>query len=170
MGIVIPETCWAVSLRQSNKILPLIVASSWVFYLSDWRCTEPQTLNNAISRFYIPLYTKSGKSVQLVTNTGYFPPFYLLYFFFSSFCPATVFLSPLNPLNAELNPICHLLALLGAHPIFHVSRIRINYTLPSIFSSVLPQYLRFFTLFFIHFLSFTCFHTGPGTNPTSYPT
>jgi hypothetical protein len=30
----------------------------------------------------------------------------------------------LNPLNAELNPICHLLALLGAHLIFHVSRIR----------------------------------------------
>jgi hypothetical protein len=45
MGIVMPETCWAVSVRQSNKILWLIVASSWVFYLSDWRCTEPQTLN-----------------------------------------------------------------------------------------------------------------------------
>jgi hypothetical protein len=31
-----------------------------------------------------------------------------------------------NPLNAELNPICHLLALLGAHPIFYVSRIRVK--------------------------------------------
>jgi len=31
-----------------------------------------------------------------------------------------------NPLNAELNPICHLLALLGTHPILHVSRIRVN--------------------------------------------
>jgi hypothetical protein len=31
-----------------------------------------------------------------------------------------------NPLNAELNPICHLLALLGNHPILHVSRIRVN--------------------------------------------
>jgi len=31
-----------------------------------------------------------------------------------------------NPLNAKLNPICHLLALLGAHPIFHVSRIRVK--------------------------------------------
>jgi hypothetical protein len=30
----------------------------------------------------------------------------------------------LNPLNAELNLICHLLALLGAQPILHVSRIR----------------------------------------------
>jgi hypothetical protein len=32
----------------------------------------------------------------------------------------------INPLNAELNPICHLLALLGAHHILHVSRIRVN--------------------------------------------
>ena len=31
-----------------------------------------------------------------------------------------------NPLNAELNPTCHLLALLGAHPILHISRIRVN--------------------------------------------
>jgi hypothetical protein len=31
-----------------------------------------------------------------------------------------------NPLNAKWNPICHLLALLGAHHILHVSRIRVN--------------------------------------------
>jgi hypothetical protein len=31
-----------------------------------------------------------------------------------------------NTLNAELNPICHLLALLGAHHILHVSRIRVK--------------------------------------------
>ena len=31
-----------------------------------------------------------------------------------------------NPLNAELNPICHLLALLGAHHILHVSRISVK--------------------------------------------
>jgi hypothetical protein len=31
-----------------------------------------------------------------------------------------------NPLNAKLNPICHLLALLGAHHILHISRIRVN--------------------------------------------
>ena len=31
-----------------------------------------------------------------------------------------------NPLNAELNPTCHLLALLGAHHILHVSRIRVK--------------------------------------------
>jgi len=35
----------------------------------------------------------------------------------------------INPLNAELNPICHLLALLGAHHILHVSRIRVKVSL-----------------------------------------
>ena len=35
----------------------------------------------------------------------------------------------LNPLRAELNTICHLLALLGAHHISHVSRIRVNFTI-----------------------------------------
>jgi len=31
----------------------------------------------------------------------------------------------INPLNAELNPICHLLTLL-AHHILHVNRVRVN--------------------------------------------
>jgi hypothetical protein len=39
---------------------------------------------------------------------------------------ATPHLYIVNPLNAELNRICHLLALL-AHLIFHISRIRVNY-------------------------------------------
>ena len=34
--------------------------------------------------------------------------------------------SDINPLNAKLNPICHLLALLGAHTILHVSRISVK--------------------------------------------
>jgi hypothetical protein len=32
----------------------------------------------------------------------------------------------INPLNAELYTICHLLALLGAHHILHVNRIRVK--------------------------------------------
>ena len=31
-----------------------------------------------------------------------------------------------NPLNPELNPICYLLALLGAHHLLHISRIRVK--------------------------------------------
>jgi len=36
------------------------------------------------------------------------------------------FNSGFKGLNAELNVICYLLVLLGAHPILHVSRIRVN--------------------------------------------
>jgi len=32
----------------------------------------------------------------------------------------------INPLNAELNPICHLLVVLGAHLILHISRISVK--------------------------------------------
>ena len=32
----------------------------------------------------------------------------------------------INPLNAELIPVCYLLALLGAHHFLHVSRIRVK--------------------------------------------
>jgi hypothetical protein len=38
----------------------------------------------------------------------------------------------LNPLKAELNLICHLLALLGAHHIFHVSRIGVKHIMINI--------------------------------------
>ena len=31
-----------------------------------------------------------------------------------------------NPVNAELNPICHLLSLLVAHHILHVSGLRVK--------------------------------------------
>ena len=48
-------------------------------------------------------------------------PFKFLMFFFFVFSAHFV-----NPLNAELNTICHLLALLGAHHILHVSRIMVK--------------------------------------------
>jgi len=37
-----------------------------------------------------------------------------------------VFKTYINLLNPELNPICYLLALLGAHHFLHVSRIRVK--------------------------------------------
>jgi hypothetical protein len=33
----------------------------------------------------------------------------------------------INTLNAELNPICYFVALLGAHHILHVGRIRVKF-------------------------------------------
>ena len=50
MGIIMPETCWALSVRQSNKILRLIVASSWVFYLSEVILVWPHKAGVILSR------------------------------------------------------------------------------------------------------------------------
>jgi hypothetical protein len=49
----------------------------------------------------------------------------------------------LNPLHAELNPICHLLALL-AHPILHISRIRVN--------SIAKQHVTFDNVLVFYYL------------------
>jgi len=49
-----------------------------------------------------------------------------------------------NSVNAELNPICHLLALLGANHILHVSRIRVKVNLLSINVDI-THYIKFKT-------------------------
>jgi hypothetical protein len=46
----------------------------------------------------------------------------------SYFCQILTF----NPLIAELNPICHLLALWGAHHVIHISRMRVKNRVSSI--------------------------------------
>jgi hypothetical protein len=50
----------------------------------------------------------------------------------------------LNTLNAQLNPISHLLASLGAHHILHVNRIRFNdlYSSPNIVQVIQSRRLR----------------------------
>ena len=42
----------------------------------------------------------------------------------------------LNPLNAELNPICHLLALLGGATVVVVSRLRVNEGSPQVTGNI----------------------------------
>jgi hypothetical protein len=48
----------------------------------------------------------------------------------------------INPLNAELNPICHLLALLGAHSINYISRARVKIYPQKIGTKVAACFLR----------------------------
>ena len=52
------------------------------------------------------------------------PPKTLKYSPFASTLLKLLYL--INTLNAKLNPICYLVALLGVHHILHVSRIRVN--------------------------------------------
>ena len=57
-----------------------------------------------------------------------------------------------NPLNTELNPICYLLALLGAHHFLHVSRIRVK----SLILRLLMSYIYIYTEhLFLMFLDHT---------------
>ena len=51
-----------------------------------------------------------------------------------------------NPLNDELNPICYLLALLGAHHFFHVSRIRVK----SLTLRLLMSYIYIYIYIYIY--------------------
>ena len=50
----------------------------------------------------------------------------------------------IDPLNAELNLICHLLVLLGAHHILHVSRVRVKMDLEGggAYSHLLKRYVH----------------------------
>ena len=41
-------------------------------------------------------------------------------------CLITSQLYLFNPLNVELNSICHFIALVGAHHILHIIRVRVN--------------------------------------------
>jgi len=62
------------------------------------------------------------------------------------------------PLNAELNPICHLLALLGVHNFLHVSRIRVK----SLTFRLLMSYMEHI---FLMFLDHTQRRTTVGRTP-----
>jgi hypothetical protein len=51
------------------------------------------------------------------------------------------FVSSFNPLNAELNPICHLLALLAGSTIVDVSRLRVKFNIDFYPTGVLTCFL-----------------------------
>ena len=52
----------------------------------------------------------------------------------------------INPLNAELNPICHFVALLGIHHFLHVSRIRVK----SLTVRLLMSYIYIYIYIYIY--------------------
>jgi hypothetical protein len=66
----------------------------------------------------------------------------------------------LNSLNAELNPICYLLALLGAHHFLHVSRIRVK----SLSLRLLMSYI-YMECIFLMFLDHTQRRSTVGRTP-----
>jgi TRAP-type C4-dicarboxylate transport system permease small subunit len=72
----------------------------------------------------------------------------------------------INTLNAELNPICCLLALLGAHHFLHVSRIRVkSLTLGLLMSYIYIYIYIYMEHLFLMFLDHTQRHTSVGRTP-----
>ena len=55
-----------------------------------------------------------------------------------------------NPLNAELNPMCCLLALLGVHQFLHVSRIRVKLLTLRLLMSYIYIYMEHPFLMFLY--------------------
>jgi hypothetical protein len=92
-------------------------------------------------------------------------------FILTYFCTVEAMFYYINPLNTGWNPIFHLLALLGAHPIFHVSRIRVK-------GCLVPEILQRLIFFlwrcdptqvmassFLRFLDYTQRRTTVGSTP-----
>jgi len=118
------------------------------FYWIILQCTDPKILkkswNNVVSKGLIQSFDDNWIFFNIVTN--FFPDslsecssnvvtvllkckeYCFKWKRVSNIC--SYFLQSksqfFNPLNPELNPICYLLALLGAHHFLHVSRIRVK--------------------------------------------
>ena len=105
-------------------------------------CTEPQCLYSTATPL-LPLWTVrpvqslSACTVQLYLYSPqclYNGALYLFYL-----------ILPFNAFNAELNPICHLLALLGAHNILHVCRVRVKVLSAYGSTAIGPRHRALFT-------------------------
>ena len=113
-----PATHWTESWKSPRDSLDALENRqiSWVWRI--WTCNSSvvQPLTQSLQWLSYP------GSYSISTS------FYFLHF---------------NPLNAELHPIYHLLALLGAHHILHVSRVRVKLQLSSAFirALFLPRHL-----------------------------
>ena len=68
----------------------------------------------------------------------------------------------INPLNAQLNPICQLLALLGVHHFLHFSRIRVKSLTLRLLMSYIYIYMEHL---FLMFLDHTQRRTTVGRTP-----
>jgi len=107
------DTIHRLKFNRTQKLRSLSVLKPIYEYLFHFNCS---TLS---SNFYVAIIFSNLLLKRPVFKCGIIIIFYgrihiILHFFI------------FNPLNPELNPICYLLALLGAHHLLHVSRIRVK--------------------------------------------
>ena len=107
----------------SRKIIgPIIVVVILAHKTPDFLCNGRYCVKT--TKFSTKIFFAKGNQSEV-----YFSLIYCMKIKFWRFhtCCAKRFVGFINPSNVELNPICHLLALLGIHHILHVSRIGVNY-------------------------------------------
>ena len=106
----------SISISEVGKICICVMFQSFLFFHSCWRnVLWVWTVLGSSSASLAPHQFLMG------LNRQYCQPFHM-----PTPLPHYYGLLLFNPLNAELNPICYLLALLGAHHFLHVSRIRVK--------------------------------------------
>jgi hypothetical protein len=93
-------------------------------------CNGVQFTERAFLFFrFLPHFTNTNSTVKQETNRRNLNNSYKSQRFCNRLktnCHSRLRTTCINLLNAKLNPICHLLALLGAHHILHVSGLRVN--------------------------------------------
>jgi hypothetical protein len=99
-----------------------------LYFIVTTSCTSLNFIVPTHALHYILLFQPHALHYILLFQLMHFTKFYC-----SNSCTSLHFIVPtsctslhFNSLNAELNPICYLLALLGAHHFLHVSRIRVK--------------------------------------------
>ena len=126
----------------------------------DMQLLNAERKISAVSQHFIAntrkmIYARQTRKNSSVRN--------VFLFFSSSLCSnrlATFKPLKISPLNAELNSICYLLALLGAHHFLHLSRIRVK----SLILRLLLSYIYMEHLFLV-FLDHTQRRTTVGRTP-----
>jgi len=115
------------SLQTHNNNININKWRLWLLRLQT-NCSHPlAAILHDIRSCYSPTQVVATRTTGFSNENKNWtlPTVYLCCVCFSQ-AAAVLSLHSINPLKPELNPICYLLALLGAHHFLHVSRIRVK--------------------------------------------
>ena len=107
---------FGVTMTSYYRLQQCCVKCGTKVHLSNCNVGSFAKLQKAIISFFMSVWNNSASTGQIFMGFD-------IWIFFKNLWKSSGFINPLKP---ELNPICYLLALLGTHHFFHVSRIRVK--------------------------------------------